>query len=235
MKKLQAIIADDELDAIEILNSMLEDSDKVTVLAKIQKALDIESQLIKLKPDVLFLDIEMRGVNGLELLENIREYNQELPVIIISAFDKYISDAVKLNIFSYLTKPIDKDELYKLLDRLLCKKENQFINTDKLKLPIKEGYVYLRYGDIFLLEAESNYTRIKTVYGDEYMSSYNMGKIWEILGEKFFRINRGTVINSEYVHLVNKKKQKCYARLHKDEYEFTVSQAFIAQFNRIIN
>lgn len=237
MKKLRAIIADDEADAIEVLTNLLIDSQKVEVVGKISDPIKIESYINKQKPDVLFLDIQMRSIDGLKILKNIREYNQNLPVVFVTAYDKYINEAIKLNVFSYLIKPIAQDELYGLVDKLICIKEQRLVvGTDKIKLPVKDGYVYLHSDDLFLLEAEGNYTRIKTIDGDEYMSSYNLGKLHtQLNNNKFFRISRGCILNSKYIHMVSRKKSMCIARINEKEFKFEISQAFISRLNHSIH
>lgn len=233
MEKLRAIIADDEPDAIEVLRNILKDNGKVEVVKEVSNSLKIESAINRFTPDVLFLDIELPGQNGLSLLENIRQYNQEIPVIFVSAYDKYIKDAIKLNVYSYLLKPVDRQELYLLIDRLLeLKQKKNLPNQNKLKLPVKGGYVYLKPDDLLMLEAEGNYTRLRTTDGDEFISSYNMGRLYNKLTGSFFRINRSCVINGDYIYKINKSCNSCLVRINGEETEVEVSGAFITEFNR---
>jgi len=234
MEKLTVIIADDEEEAIELLRNILLDTNKVEILGEICSPLKIESAINKHNPDVLFLDIEMPGLNGLSLLENIREYNQKLAVVFVTAFEKYISDAIKLNVFSYLVKPVDRNEINLLLDRLCAlKNENITDKNKKIKLPVREGAVYIDPNDLLMLEAEGNYTRLKTIKGDEFMSSYNMGRLYEKLPkESFFRINRGCILNGEYIYKINKTKNTCLVCFNGSELEIEISKTFITEFNR---
>ncbi len=235
MDKIRVIIADDEDDAIEVLSNILNDTGKVEILAEIRNSFKVESALNKLKPDALFLDIEMPGQNGLSLLENIREYNPTLPVIYVSAYDKYIKDVIKLNVFSYLLKPVDRNELSKVIDKLLQVNYNRIhnaTNTCKLKLPIQGGYVYLKPEELLLLEAEGNYTCLKTTSGEEFMSSYNMGRLYNKLPNTFFRINRGCVLNGDFIYRVNKNNNTCQVRSNGNDLELAISKAFITEFNK---
>jgi len=234
MNKLRVIIADDEEEAIELLRNILIDTQKIDIVAEICDPLKIECAINKHDPDLLFLDIEMPGQNGLNLLKNIREYNQKLNVVFITAFEKYTNEAIKLNVFSYLLKPVDRNEIHSLVEKIseLKNKENSSTNK-KIKLPVKGGSVYINPTDLFLLEAEGNYTRLKTIQGDEFISSYNMGRLFEKLpNDTFFRINRSCVLNGEFIYKINKNKNICHVRLNGDEYEFDVSNAFITEFNR---
>ncbi|MCT4601498.1 MAG: LytTR family DNA-binding domain-containing protein [Marinifilum sp.] len=235
MKKLKVIIADDEPDALEILGNILVDSGKVEVLERVDNPLKIESLVNKHHPDVLFLDIEMPNLNGLQLLENLREYNQHLPIIMVTAYDQYVSEAIKFNVFSYLSKPVDRLELTNLLDKLeMLEGKPEICNCGKIKLPVNDGYVYLKFEELFSLEAEGNYTIINTINQEQFVSSYNMGRLLKRLPEnQFFRINRSMVLNSDYIYRVNKKQNVCYAKIADKEHCFDVSQVFISQFNRI--
>lgn len=237
MNKLRAIIADDEIESIELLRNILTDTHKVEIIKEINNPLKIESAINKQQPDVLFLDIEMPGLNGLNLLENIREYNQKLIVIFITAFDKYINEAIKLNVFSYLLKPVDRNEINSIIDKLeVLKGEEDVAAYKKIKLPIQNGAIYISPSDLLLLEAEGNYTRLKTIQGDEFISSYNMGRLYEKLPPNiFFRINRGRILNGEYIYKINKSRNICHVRLNNSEYEFDVSKSFITEFNRTTN
>lgn len=235
MTKLRAIIADDEPDAIEILSSLLAETNKVDIIESFSDPLKVESAINKHKPDVLFLDIEMPGLNGLNLLENIRSYNQDLPVIYTTAYNKYISEAIKLNVFSYLLKPVNRVELAKLVDNLLCLSQAKTITTNcKFKIPVLDGFVYLSSNDLFSLQAEGNYTRIKTIYDDEFISSYNMGRLFSKLPQPLFkRINRSCILNSDFIFRINKKRNTCIARLNEQEIELEISNVFITEFNKL--
>ena len=195
MGKLRVIVADDEADAIEVLRNIFYDTAKVEIVQEITDPLKIECAINKHQPDALFLDIQMSGQNGISVLENIREYNQDLPVVYISAYEHYIKDAIKLNVYSYLLKPVDRQELTELIEKLseLKQKKTEQIHN-KLKLPVKGGYVYLKPEDLLMLEAEGNYTQLKTTSGEEFISSYNMGRLFDKLPAKFFRINRSCVL-----------------------------------------
>jgi len=235
MDKLRVIIADDESDALEVLENIFIDTGKVEIVQAIADPLKIESAVNKHRPDAIFLDIEMPGQNGISLLANIREYNHDLQVVYVTAYEKYIKEAIKLNVYSYLLKPVDRQELTELVDKLILQKKpplNPIQN--KIKLPVKGGYVYLKPEDLLKLEAEGNYTRLTTIRDEEFISSYNMGRLFDKLPASFFRINRGCVLNGDYIYKINKTKNTCLVLINKKQMEFETSGAFIREFNRSI-
>lgn len=235
MEKLKVLIADDEADAIEVLSNLLKDSGRVSEIQTITESHKIECTLQRIKPDVLFLDIQMPGISGLTVLENIREYDLDLPVVFVSAYEKYIPDAIKLHVFSYLLKPVDRKELGDLLGRLLEKKggSKEFNDPKKFKLPVKNGYIYLKSEEVYLLEAEGNYTRIVTIDQQEYLSSYNMGRLAQRIPDGLFhRINRKNYLNCQYLIHINKKDLNCTARVNNREYTYEISRSFLSAFNK---
>ena len=233
MENLKVIIADDETDALEVLRNIFNDLGNVEILKEISDPLKVESYVNKLNPDVLFLDIEMENQNGLSLLENIRQYNQEIPVVYITAHEKYAKNAIKLNVFSYLLKPVNRQELAEIVDNLILLKQQKHAPIqNKLKLPVKGGYVYIKPEDLLMLEAEGNYTRLITIFNEEFISSYNMGRLFEKLPSTFFRINRGCVLNGDFIFKIDRSKNICFVRTGTNELEFDISNTFITEFNR---
>jgi len=115
MDKLKVIILDDEQEALEILSSLLIDTGKVEVLKMLQDPLKLESSIAGLNPDAVFTDIQMLNYNGLDILKNLREYRPALPVVYVTAHKKFALEAAKHNPFSYLLKPVNRNELNKLL------------------------------------------------------------------------------------------------------------------------
>lgn len=233
MKKLKALIADDEQDALEILTLLLEENELVEIVGQISDPLKIESSIQKLKPDVLFLDILMPGYTGLELVKNLREYNMDLSIVMVTAHQEYIAEIINLQVFYCLYKPVDRQELFQLVEKLSKHKHMGELDDDKIKLPVKNGYVYLEHEEILMLAAEGNYTRIITIKGDEYVSSYNMGRLYKRLNvDKFFRINRGCILNSAYLRRIDKKQNLATITVNGDDQELVVSNAFITSFNK---
>ncbi len=234
MRKLKVLIADDEQDAIEILSLLLQEHELIEIVGQITDPLKIESAVQKLKPDVLFLDVVMPGYTGLELIRNLREYNMELSVVLVTAHQKYLNQVTNMQVFYCMLKPVDRLELFQLIEKLAHHKHFDMEDQLKIKLPVKNGYIYLDNEEILKLEAEGNYTRIVTIYNDVYVSSYNMGRLYKRLNmDKFFRINRGCILNSNYLRRINKKQKTATININGEVQELLVSSSFITSFNKI--
>lgn len=233
MRKLKVLIADDEADALEIMGMLLKEHEMVEVVGQISDPHKIESSILKLKPDVLFLDIVMPGYSGVDLVRNLREYNMDLSVVMVTAHPEYINDIVNLQVFYCLFKPVDRLELAELIDKLVQHKHVSIDGDHKIKLPVKNGYIFLDYEDLLMLNAEGNYTRIHTVKKNEYVSSYNMGRLYRRLNpETFFRINRGCVLNSAYLRHIDVRRNIATILVDGEVQEIHVSNTFITNFNK---
>ncbi len=237
MSKLKIIILDDEQEALDILSALLIDTGKVDIIKTLQNPLKLESSIASLKPDAVFTDIQMPGYNGIDILENIREYNPTLPVIYITAHKKFSLEAAKHNPFSYLLKPINREELNHTIDHPISYlfETNESNDNNKIKLPIKNGLIYVNYNEILYLTAEGNYTVIKLINGETHLSSYNLGRLTEKINQdKFVRINRQTVINSDYLKEINKRKKYCKIRVKDIEEQLKVSNTFLKNINKTL-
>lgn len=230
---LRVMYVDDEEDAIDIFKKLLNDSGMVSEVITISDPRQVECMVQKHQPDLLFLDIEMPHYDGISLLKNIRLNNQELEVVYVTSHEIYLLNAIKLDVVSYLLKPVNRHELFEILERMVQRNSKLDINgKNKIKLPVKNGIIYLEIDEIFLLEADGNYTKIFTTDNQIFTSSYNLGRIEQrIPGKHFMRINRKHYLNSKFLVQINKRKLTCIARINKMEFEYEVSRSFIKKFN----
>lgn len=238
MKKIKALLVDDEPDAIEVMDNLLSDFDNVEVLGKVSDAFKVESALNKIEPDVVFLDINMPGINGIQLLENIRAYNSSMHVVIVSAHRNYMSEAILFNVFAFLLKPVNRHYLKDIIERIyaLEKQEELKLSNGTFKLPVSDGYIYIKSSEIVLLEAEGNYSRITLINNQSYLSSYNMGRLFKKLPQKdFYRINRACVMNKNYLYRIDKNKRNCTAKFGENKVTKEISGVFITNFNKTLH
>jgi len=232
MQKLNVIIADDEENALEILSSLLLDTNKVNILKQITDPHKIESSIACLKPDAVFLDIQMPNYNGVDLLKNLRTYRPALPVVYVSAHKKFALEAAKLNAFNYLLKPVNREELLSTINQIIEYREkfgdHKENHNEHIKLPVKDGMIFIEPAEIVSLIAIGNYTKINLINGKSYTSSYNMGKLFEkLLLYQFERINRGTIVNASYLKEVNRHEKYCTLIAGDITEKFSVSSTFL--------
>ena len=239
---IKAVIIDDEAKARRILEALLKEyCPDVEVLASCE---DVPSGVIainKHKPDVVFLDVEMPGYTGFQLLEFFSAVNFE--IIFTTAHSDYALQAFKVSAIDYLLKPIQISELVKAVDklkkiqlgngdeRISVLKENFKVNAiRKLALPVAEGLIFVEVDDILYLEADGSYTKFCLANGKSIVVSKKIKEFEDALGttNNFFRTHRSFIINlksiKQYVKqdggyiLLNSDTQIPLARERKDEF-----------------
>lgn len=165
-----------------------------------------------LQPDLVFLDIEMPKLNGIELLNQCREVNFE--VIFTTAYDQYAIRAIKMNALDYLLKPIDKDELIEAVEKVKTKKQpvsrqqiaelqeaHKTKVLNKIALSTMAGLQFVDLDNVIRIEGESNYCNFFLKDKKKILLSKKLGDAEELLKENqnFFRAHKSHIINLKYV------------------------------------
>lgn len=234
------ILVDDENDALDGLELLLQNISTIEILEKIQNSEIASKKIIELCPDIVFLDIDMPVKNGFDILEELNELKVNTKIVFVTAYNQYILRALRNSAFDYLTKPIDRLELKKVVDRI--KKEDKFKKTPNIslqslnmvKIPSNYGCVFLKKDDIIYLEAEGNYTKIHTIEGVE-LSSLNIGKFEQkFTYENFIRISKSNIINVLYIKKFDKKNKICTLKNDDKQYELTISRRKLNIFDNIL-
>lgn len=206
---LKAVILDDELRGSKLLQHKLQAFDQqLQVEAVFNDPLLALSGVAVLKPDVLFLDVEMPVLNGFQFLEKLGSFDFE--VVFVTAFNAYTLDALRINALDYLLKPVDNDELQCAIDRLhekLAKKRvfmadssTPQLGSRRIALPTAEGVYLVKKTDIMRVEAMSNYSTFYLAEGKKIVVSRTLKEFEQLLTEPFFiRISRSVIANLDYV------------------------------------
>lgn len=175
--------------------------------------LEALESLKSLPVDILFLDVEMPYLSGIDLLSQLGKFNFE--VIFSTAYDKYAFRAFQFSAFGYLLKPVDKDSLEKCLlkygERLHFQQQlqqNVAVHTfGKISIPTLEGYEFVETNRIIRLEANSNYTILYLTENKKILVSKTMADIEQKLpSSNFFRTHKSHVIQLAFVHKYLKGK-----------------------------
>lgn len=204
----KAIIIDDEHLAITELELMLKAFPEINIIHSVEKAQDGLKKVNELKPDVIFLDINMPGMSGFELLENLDEVPQ---VIFVTAYDEYAIKAFEINALDYILKPVNPDRLSEAIQRMekrmVQSKEktaNQRLSMEK-RIFIKDGEkcYFVPLADIFLLESDGNY--VKVHFEDKKPMLHKSLTYMEnrLPEEVFFRANRQFLFNMNYIKKID--------------------------------
>jgi len=210
---IRAMIIDDERLARQELRSLVEQMEGVQVVAESGKPEEALNLIDRENPDLIFLDIQMPGLTGFELLDEIEGKAPE--VIFVTAYDEYALKAFEVNALDYLMKPVEEQRLKDAVKKVTAKIEERKEQAEaepqnEGQLDIKDQ-VFLKDGDkcwfvelekIRLFESEGNYVR---VYFDEFrpLILKSLNALTDRLSEKyFFRASRKHIINLRWIDKV---------------------------------
>ncbi len=217
---IKALIIDDEENARGNLQVLLQDyCEEVSVVAMLDNVTDGLKAAKKHKPDLVFLDIEMNGETGFDLLSRIEEI--DFDVVFTTAHSDYALKAFKFNASDYLLKPIDINDLIKAVAKtskrlgiqLSRNKMEQIINRaqqpnevfNKIGLPTIDGLIFVERDHIIRCESADNYTTFYLHDGSKIMVSKTIKHFEEMLSEyNFFRVHQSHLINLRHLKQYHK-------------------------------
>jgi len=213
---LKAVIIDDEQNNIDNLSILLAQyCPQVKVTATALNANDGKEIILKLKPDIVFLDIQMPGETGFDLLKSLPDHFFE--IIFVTAFDKYGIQAVKFAAIDYLLKPINIEELKDAVHKAVLKRDSQkqnlqlnnFLELLKLQqqkeehriaLPTGKEIRFVKTQDIYHCESSNNYTNFFIVNGEKLLVSKPIYEFEELLKDYgFIRCHQSHLVNKRYI------------------------------------
>ncbi len=208
---MKALIIDDERLARRELISLLAAHHEIEVIGEAVNADDAYDQIQKLNPDVLFLDIQMPGKNGFELLEKLDSVPQ---VIFVTAFDEYAIKAFEVNALDYLMKPVQPERLAETIGKLVVREQQEEIKTSYIRSKklttedqvfVKDGEKcwFVKLSDVRYFESDGNYIK---VYFEKFkpMIHKSLNALEERLDEKsFFRASRKHIVNLQWIERID--------------------------------
>ncbi len=220
MRTISVIIIDDERLAREEVKRNLVDFAEFKLIGEAKNYEEAKKQIEALHPDLIFLDIQMPGKSGFDLLESLNEVPQ---VVFTTAFNEYAVKAFDMEALDYLVKPLRKERFVITIERIkkrLGKSELQQHDPSKKQVFIKDGNkcFFVQLKDVYLIESADNYARL--YFNDrKALIKRSLNQIEETLDRNiFFRISRNQIINTKYISQINNlEKGKLQVRLHKGE------------------
>ncbi|MDP5171063.1 MAG: LytTR family DNA-binding domain-containing protein [Bacteroidia bacterium] len=218
--EIKVYIVDDEQRAItslrEILTSFFDDVEVLGFSTQVDQAYE---EITALKPQLVFLDIEMGQESGFHLLERFGQV--WFHVVFVTAFEEFALKAIKFSALDYLIKPASVEDLkavFRKVQQTSAKEEelkvkylfSNFLTKDKsehrITLPVAEGYEFIQVDDIYYIKADGSYAHFIMKSGNRITSSKNLKFFEGILEDYgFYRVHNSTLINLKYIKRITKK------------------------------
>ncbi len=216
--EIKAIIVDDEGRARRILENFIKEyCPEISIVAMVEDVPQAVKAIKKFQPELVFLDIEMPGYNGFQLLEFFEEVNFE--IIFTTAYSEFALKAFQVSAIDYLLKPIQIDQLVnsiakfnKIRGNSLIKERIETLQSNlkekkinKIVVPLSEGSLFLELSDIVYLKSEGSYVNFYLKDGTKILASKNIKDFEQQLSdnEGFFRVHRSYLINTVFVTSVS--------------------------------
>jgi two-component system, LytTR family, response regulator len=238
------VIADDEAAGRTLIREYLQAFPNLIVVAEANNGVDAVRHINEFKPDIVFLDIQMPGLTGFEVLK----YIEEIPQIIFStAFDRYAFQAFEVHAVDYLLKPYTSERFKAALQKLRNNEAAQqspiqaladtIINPlqypEKILIQQNQKLITVQVKDIVRIEAEGDYSRIVTEKG-HFLSNYGITQLENKLPpQSFVRVHRSSIINLDFIKEVRKQISTYDIVLRNDDI-VRVSRGYMDNIRRLI-
>lgn len=216
MVKLKAMLIDDERSSLESLSFEINEyCPELEVTKTFQDPLEGIREIKNNPPDILFLDIEMPGMNGFELLKSLPEI--KFHTIFVTAYDQFAIKAFEFNAVDYLLKPVRKSKLINAVQKILDRQHTEFDKSnlealiqnihiqshsglENIALPTSDGFSMVHVNDIAYLQADSNYTWVHLLNKKKYLVTKTLKDMEDMLRfPQYFRPHKSYLVNLNHV------------------------------------
>lgn len=229
----RTLIIDDEHPARQFIKELLEPfSDIFNIIGEATNGNEAIKLINTLNPDLIFLDIQMPGKNGFEVVQSLNR----IPIIIFcTAYDDYALEAFETNSIDYLVKPVDPERLQKTVDKLqnfgVVNNQNEIksliqnlvsnhtsFSSYPNSIPIRLGdrVVFVKIKEISFFKAKDKYVEIYTLSGKSYLCDLSLNYLELKLPSYFLRVQRSYIINSNRILEIRKYSLGRYILLLND-------------------
>jgi two-component system LytT family response regulator len=216
---IKSILVDDEPVNSNILSEIIKQyCPSIEVCGKVDDIDSAEKLIYAVRPDLIFLDIQMSGGSGFDLLDRIQD--KMIEVIFVTAYDNFLLKAIRYSALDYIMKPVNIPDLIHAVKRaeerifkqavngqleLLLSNIKQPLTIQRIAIPHKDEYIFISIADITRLEAKGSYTEIFISGNKSYLVSRNIKEYEELLPATIFcRIHHAHLINLEYIKAYHK-------------------------------
>ncbi len=248
---IRTLIIEDESPARRLIENFLQEYPQVKLIGHCSDGFEGAKKIMELKPDLIFLDIQMPRINGFEMLELLK--GEDLPMVIFTtAFDEFAIRSFEYNTCDYLLKPIGKERFQKAVQKAI----EQFRIKEKDSTPLEEvseqgmtagkflDRIVIRSGsnihvvqcdDLICLEASDDYVIVHST-SDQWLKKQTL-KFYEkkLNPEEFVRVHRSFVVKVSAINRIEPYSKDAYVALLHNGLKASVSKAGYARLKQILN
>lgn len=242
VNEITTIIVDDELACIKSLKTDLAGFLEIKVIETYTSPDKAMREIIRLQPDLLFIDVEMPGMSGIELLSTIQpDIHLDMHIVFYTAYDKYLLDAIRASAFDYLLKPYQFKELDGIINRLRSHiSKNEKVNieqslrkllarSNKFAIQTVSGLVLIRCEEILMFQYQRESRFWQMTLTDRRLHKLRMNTTAKDLlsiNTSFVQINQDCIVNLNYLSSIENVSLKCDLFPPFTDLELVVSQRY---------
>lgn len=254
MSKLRLLIADDEPLARARLRSLLPQDISLEVIGECASGTEALASIRRDKPDIVFLDIQMPGCDGMAVVSSL-DPSERPAIVFVTAHDRFAVDAFGVRAVDYLLKPFDRERLESALERAaefvnlrragsLGAKIDDLLQTagtagakrpERLAVKADGRYVFLKFEEIVWVEAADNYVVIHSQPGERLMVRETLTSIEERLGgQQFTRVNRSALVRVDQVKELQPNAQGDFVVVLREGTRLPLSRNLRSRFEKFL-
>jgi DNA-binding LytR/AlgR family response regulator len=208
---LDALVVDDERPILDELDFLLRRDARIGQVATAASGAAGLRLLEKQRPDVVFLDIVMPGLSGLDLAHVLARFRDPPKIVFVTAHESHAVDAFELNAVDYLLKPVREDRLHEAIRRVVEARADTAEANDDETIPVERGGVtrFVRRSEVRYVEAHGDYARLHTSAGSHLIRVplSTLEDAWEEAG--FVRIHRSLLVSTHHLLEVRNDGGRC--------------------------
>lgn len=219
---INAMIVDDEIAQRQVIKSLIKTKySNINIVAEADKVEGTANIIETQKPDLLFLDVELKDGNSFDILKTLTSVN--FKIIFITGYSKYAIDALKFSALDYILKPVNSNDFFNAVNKaiseigiknqlsrienLIQNLQNTGNNEQKIVLKTQEDIHLVKISDIIRCESTNAYVTFHLVDKRKVMVTSSLGYYEELLSANgFFRIHQSHLINQKYIEVFQKKE-----------------------------
>ena len=216
MEKIRIAIADDDAGMRMVVRKLIERADDYALVGEAENGEELLVLFEKTRPEVVFMDVEMPGMSGVECARLIQDKNPKTIMVFVTAHEEYMADAFEVYAFDYLLKPFRLERAMHTLDLIRQRlresagaqdapqKPVRFNAPARIMLRHREGVSFVDLNDILLVQREERATVVYVADGGRFVTGDTLGEMEERLPEgMFFRTHKSYIVNINHIESIS--------------------------------